>query len=315
MKGRTPKDKAIAVLGYGSQGRATALNLRDSGYDVVIGLRSNSPSRKAARRDGFKQIHTVRKAVRLAQCACFAFPDHLHGRVCERDISGSLNDGATLLFLHGFSVHFGFVVPPERTDVIMIAPHAPGVAVREQFLGDRSLSAFYAIHQDHSGKALKTVLSLANGMGFRKDKLIRTSFEIETVGDLFGEQAVLCGGMAELVQNGFEVLVEKGLPAENAYLEVAYQLDLIIQLIKQHGIAGMYRRISVAARYGSVLSGRKIIDKSVKKRMVELFDFIASGKFARMLNRLDKSDIAALRKTIDSRVDKAFERAARKYAR
>lgn len=305
----------MAVLGYGSQGKAVAQNLRDSGYQVIVGLKSRSRSSRLARRDGFRKVLTVSEAVGAANIICFALPDHLHQRIYKKDIEKYLEPGSTLWFLHGFSIHFGFVKPPPRCDVIMIAPHGPGIAVRDKFLGDRSLSAFYAIHQDYSGAAKRNILALSSAMGFKRSRLVKTSFEDEAVGDLFGEQAVLCGGLSELIVNGFEVLVEKGLRPENAYLEVAYQLDLIIDLIKTYGIEGMFDRISVTARYGSVTSGRKVIDQSVKKRMLKLYDEIESGKFARTLNRLEPADIVKLRRKIRRRVPGSFERAARKYSR
>ncbi len=309
------KNGVVAVLGYGSQGKAIAANLRDSGYQVVIGLKSRSRSRVRARRDGFRQIHTAREATKLAKYICVALPDHLHARIYKQDIERNLNPGATLIFLHGFSVHFGFVLPPERCDVIMIAPHAPGLAVREKYQSDRSLSAFWAVHQDYTGRSTRTAHALAAAMGFKRNRLVKTTFADEAVGDLFGEQAVLCGGLSELILNGFEVLVERGLPAENAYLEVAYQLDLIINLIKQYGIEGMFERISVTARYGSTLAGKRIIDRSVKKRMERLYEDIQSGKFARKLNRLNPQDIQALRKLIKGRTSRPFEKAAKKYSK
>jgi ketol-acid reductoisomerase len=314
LQGKT-KNGLTAVLGYGSQGKAIAHNLRDSGYRVIIGLRQRSRSREKARRDGFRAVYTVKEAAKKAACICFALPDHLQGRIFSSDIEKNLEEGRTLLFLHGFSVHFGFVLPPERCDVIMVAPHAPGLAVREMYLTDRSLSAFYAVYQNYTGTARKTALALASAMGFKRTRLVPTTFEDEAVGDLFGEQAVLCGGLSELILNGFEVLVEKGLSPENAYLEVAYQLDRIIYLIKQYGMEGMYDRISATARYGSTLSGQRIIDRSVRKRMESLYEDIKSGKFAHRLDSLKPSDMKNLRQQIKRRIPRSFEKAARKYAK
>ncbi|MFQ6008045.1 MAG: ketol-acid reductoisomerase, partial [Candidatus Zixiibacteriota bacterium] len=270
MKKEKATQKKVAVLGYGSQGRAIALNLRDSGWNVIVGLRKGSKSRNMVHRDKFRQIYTISQAAAQADIVCFAFPDHLHGRVFNKEIAKNLTPKSTLWFLHGMSVHFKFVVPPDESDVILIAPHAPGVAVRENFLKKRPFTAFYAIFQDKSGAAGKTAFELAQAIGLPKRNLIPTTFEAEAIGDLFGEQVVLCGGLAALIKNGFEVLVENGIPPENAYLEVAYQLDLIIDLIKKHGIEGMFKRISVAARFGSLLSGPKIIDGSVKRRMKKI---------------------------------------------
>ena len=314
MRRKNLHSKTIAILGYGSQGRAIALNLRDSGCDVVMGLPSRSGSRRIAQKDGFIQIHTVLRAVAKSDIVCFAFPDHLHGRVYKKDVEKYLSSNSTLWFLHGMSIHFRFIVPPEDCDVILIAPHAPGAAVREKYLSKSSFSAFYAVHQDSSGRALKTTFELARAVGIAKKGFAPTSFEAEAVGDLFGEQAVLCGGMAALIKNGFEVLVENGIPPENAYLEVAYQLDLIIDLIKQYGIEGMFKRISVAARYGSLLSGPKIIDKSVKERMSKIYREIQSGQFPRKLNWLKSADILRINKELKSLTSPLLEKAARKFS-
>ena len=314
MKKAASKDMKIAMLGYGSQGKALALNLRDSGFDVIIGLKSGSPSRRRARKDGFSRISTFAKATRAADCVCFAFPDHLHGRVYAKDIRENVRPGSALWFLHGLSIHFQFVQPPAESDVILIAPHAPGIAVREKFLADKSISAFYAIYQNRTGQAKKLAMALAEASGFARKRLIATSFEDEALGDLFGEQAVLCGGLAALIKNGFEVLVANGLPAEHAYLEVAYQLDLIVQLLKQHGIEGMLKRISVAARFGSVKSGQKIIDRTVRKSMDQVYSEIASGRFPKQLNRLTPKEIAKLDGQLSKLTHPDLERAARKFA-
>lgn len=303
----------IAVLGYGSQGRAIALNLSDSGYPVIIGLKKGSASRRVARSDGFREIDSIADVVPRADWIVVALPDHLHGRIFQKDILPHLRPGATLIFLHGFSVHFGFVKPPVDCDVVLVAPHAPGMAVREKYLGERSLSAFYAVHQNHSRRARKSALAVAQAVGIEKSRLVKTTFEHEAVGDLFGEQAVLCGGLASLIQNGFEVLVEKGIPPENAYLEVAYQLDLIVDLIKKYGIEGMYRRISVAARYGSQVAGEKVVGKPVKKRMERLYREIASGRFAAKLNRLNDKEILSLSKRLHRQINPAFEKAGKKH--
>lgn len=304
---------AIAVLGYGSQGRAFALNLRDSGYDVMVGLRPRSANRSRAKGDGLKQVTTLPKAVRQADCVCFAFPDFRHGQVYRESIEPFIKSGVTLLFLQGMSIHFGYVVPPPDADVILIAPHAPGAAVRERFQTDRSISAFYAIRQDSSKRALNTTLELAQAVGFKKKRLMKTTFEHEAVGDLFGEQVVLCGGLAALIKNGFEVLVENGLPPENAYLEVAYQLDLIVDLIKKYGVEGMLNRISVTARYGSIEAGPKIVNESTRNRMRQVFRRIQSGKFTERLNRLTDNEIEKLAESLKTLSNPELEKAARKF--
>lgn len=314
MKLKLLKNRTIALLGYGSQGRAIGLNLKDSGCNLIIGLPANSKSKKIAKKDKFRNIVTVSKAVSEADIICFAFPDHLHGRVYKKDISPYLKNGCCLWFLHGLSVHFQFVKPPRQSDVIMIAPHGPGVAVREKYLSDRSISAFYSVNQNFSKKAKELIIELAEAVGFAKKKLIKTSFKDEAIGDLFGEQAILCGGMASLIKAGFDILKKNSHSSDSAYLEVAYQLDLIIDLIKKFGIEGMYSRISVAARYGSYLNGQKIIDRSVKKRMELIYQEIASGKFPRKLNSLTSSDIKSLNKKVSSLSSKAFEKSAKKFS-
>ncbi len=290
-----------------------AQNLRDSGYDVVVGLRSGSSSRALAKKDGMSDITTIPQAVKQSDVVCFAFPDHCHGKVYRRSIAKNLSPYHTLWFLQGMSIHFRFVVPSPNHDVILIAPHAPGVAVREKYLTGEPFSAFSAVHQNPSGKAKRTVRELAEAIGIPHDKLIPTTFAREAIGDLFGEQAVLCGGLAGLIKNGFDVLVESGIPPENAYLEVAYQLDLIVELIKRYGIEGMFRRISVTARYGSIRAAEKIFTADVKQRMKELLEEITSGTFSEKLSRLTEGDIASLDKAIKKLSSPAFEKAARKH--
>lgn len=307
--------RPVGIIGFGSQGRALALNLRASGCDVSVGLRPDSASVALARNEGLTAILPVPDMVAACEIICFAFPDHLHGRVYRADIRDNLKPGATLLFLHGLSVHFGAVEPPEDTDVILLAPHGPGVAVRAAYeRGDKSMSAFEAVFQDHTGRARDTLHALADAIGFDRSRLFSTTFQQEAVGDMFGEQAVLCGGLAALIKNGWEVLVENGLSPDNAYLEVAYQLDLIIDLIKQHGIEGMFRRISFTARYGSLETGPALIDASVKDRMRDTLERIQSGEFVKRLEKLSPEDMAAADRALKNLTDPRFEAAARKFA-
>lgn len=307
------KNKKIAVLGYGSQGRAVALNLRDSGCDIVIGLPSKSKSRKFAKSDNFV-VTTTPKAVKTADILIFALPDHLQGRIYNDEIEPNLKPNTTFVFLHGFAIHFQFIKPPKNCDILLIAPHAPGIALREKYLTDKSVSAFQAIENEKkSSKQL--LIALAEAIGIQKNKLIENTFKNEAVGDLFGEQAVLCGGLSELILNGYNTLTENGLPSDNAYLEVCYQLDLIIKLIKEHGIIGMYERISVAAKYGSVKNGNKIIDSSVKANMQAVYNEIASGKFAEELNSLDENDIQKLSHALKKMSSDSFEQAAKKFSK
>lgn len=305
----------VAVIGYGSQGRAIARNLTDSGFSVVVGLRRRSKSAVVARQDGVKAVRSIAEAVQAGDIIVFAFPDHLHGRVYSTSIAPSLRRGVTLWFLHGMSVHFGFVTPPSDADVILIAPHAPGLAVREKFLAGESISAFLAVHANRSRRARSTAKALAAAIGIAESRLVGTSFEAEAVGDLFGEQAVLCGGLASLIKAGFETLVEAGIKPDHAYLEVAYQLDLIIDLIKRYGIEGMFARISVAARYGSAKAGPALITDETKKRMGRLLADIQSGRFPKKLNALEATDISRLRQSLNGLTDQRLEKAARKFAK
>lgn len=315
MMQRKTKNTSVTILGYGSQGRAIALNLRDSGYDVVIGLKSRSKSKIKAKADKFTKIMTTPMAVKKSKVIFIALPDHLQGKIFKHEIKANLNPKSSLIFLHGFSIHFGFIKPPKNCNIILLAPHAPGIALREKYLSDKSISAFGAIYQDHTKSSLKILREIAKGIGFNKNNLIMTTFSDEAVGDIFGEQAVLCGGLSGLVMGGFNMLIKKGFSPENAYLEVAYQLDLIIDLIKKYGIKGMYDRISVTARFGSIHAGRKIIDKSTLKRMELIYKEIESGKFARKLNSLNENKINTLKDKINKITNPEFEKAVKKFSK
>ena len=307
-----------AILGYGSQGSALAKNLRDSGCLAIVGLPVGSKSRRRAKADGFTDILSVSKAAASATALVFAFPDHLHERVFKKDIAPNLKSSQALIFLHGMSVHFKLVRPPANVDVMMLAPHGPGLAVREKFISGKSdMSCFWAIDQDFSGKAKTRLFAFARAAGFKTGKktALETTFGAEAIGDLFGEQAVLCGGLTELINAGFTTLTGSGLSADSAYLEVCYQLDLIVDLIKRFGIEGMYNRISVAAAYGSAKTGAKIINGSVKKRMKTALKEIESGRFARELSALTDKDISKLRKTLTGMSSEKFEKAARKFGK
>lgn len=315
MANKRKKKKTVAVIGYGSQGRALALNLRDSGWPVIVGLRPSSRSRTLARREGMTDIRTIAAAAGAASIIIMAVPDHVQKTIYNRSIKKKLRRGQTLLFLHGLTIHFGQIEPPSKCDVVMLAPHAPGKAVREKYLTDQTVSAFYAISNNRSGHARQIIFQIAGGIGIAKDRLFKTSFEHEAIGDLFGEQAVLCGGLAGLVKTGFEVLVKKGIPAEYAYLEVAYQLDLIVALIKQHGLEGMLKRVSVAARMGATEAAPFLIDDSVRARMETLAGGVISGDFATRLSQMSESDIKRLNRRVKSLTNPAFEKAARKFSR
>ncbi len=274
------KGKTCAVLGFGSQGHAHALNLKDSGVKVIIGLYPGSKSRAVAKEKGFEVFDTA-EAVKRADVIFVGLPDTKQAAAFEKDIKPNLTKGKTLLFSHGFSIHFKTIVPPADVDVIMVAPKGPGHIVRRQFTEGKGVPALIAIYQNPSKKAKKVALAWAKGVGGTRGGVIETSFKEETETDLFGEQTVLCGGASALVQAGFEVLVEAGYSPEMAYFECLHELKLIVDLMNESGIAGMRFSISETAKWGDVLVGPKIIDKGVKQRMKAALKDIQTGKFAK----------------------------------
>ena len=274
------KNKTVAVLGFGSQGHAHALNLKESGVKVIIGLYPGSKSRKVAEEKGFK-VYDTGEAVKLADVIFVAIPDTKQPTAYEKDIKPNLAKGKTLLFSQGFSIHFKTIVPPKNVDVIMVAPKGPGHIVRRQFLEGKGVPSLIAIYQNPSKNAKKVALAWAKGIGGTRGGVIETSFKEETETDLFGEQTVLCGGASALVQAGFEVLTEAGYSPEMAYFECLHELKLIVDLMNEAGIAGMRFSISETAKWGDVSVGPKIIDKSVKQRMKAALKDIQTGKFAK----------------------------------
>jgi ketol-acid reductoisomerase len=274
------KGMPIAIIGYGSQGRAQALNLKDSGLRVIVGLPKKSKSVKAARRDGF-EVYPTDQAAKIGQIISVLAPDHLHKKIYNDHLKRNLSAGKTLLFACGFSIYFKLVLPPKDADVVMVAPHAPGEVMRNFFLEKKGVPCFVAVQQDYTGKAKEKTLAYAKAIGCTKAGAIQTTFRDEAIGDLFGEQTVLCGGLTELLKAGFEVLVESGLSPANAYLECVHQLDFIVNTIKSYGIAGMFDRISKTAEYGSYLAGRRVIDDRVKNEMKKILKEIEDGSFAR----------------------------------
>jgi ketol-acid reductoisomerase len=273
------KGKTCAVLGFGSQGHAHALNLKDSGVKVIIGLYPGSKSRAVAEEKGFPVFDTA-EAVKRADVIFVAIPDTKQADVYEKDIAPNLTKGKTLLFSHGFSIHYKTIVPPKDVNVILVAPKGPGHIVRRQFTEGKGVPALIAIYQ--GGKQAKQIaLAWAKGVGGTRAGVLETDFKEETETDLFGEQTVLCGGTAALVQAGFETLVEAGYSPEMAYFECLHELKLIVDLMNEAGIAGMRFSISETAKWGDVSVGPKIIDASVKKRMQKALKDIQSGKFAK----------------------------------
>src|SRR3954466_5546 len=274
------KNKTLAVLGFGSQGHAHALNLKESGMNVIIGLYEGSKSIPVAKEKGFEVVTTA-EAVRRADVIFVALPDTKQPACFEKDIAPNLSKGKTLLFSHGFAIHFKTIVPPKDVNVILVAPKGPGHIVRRQFTEGKGVPALIAVYQNPSKQAKKVALAWAKGVGGTRAGVIETTFKEETETDLFGEQTVLCGGLSALVVAGYEVLVEAGYQPEMAYFECLHELKLIVDLMNEAGIAGMRFSISETAKGGDVRVGRKFVDASVKKRMQAALKDIQTGKFAR----------------------------------
>ena len=274
------KGKTLAVLGFGSQGHAHALNLKESGAKVIIGLYPKSKSREVAKKYGFEVFDTA-EAVRRADVIMVAIPDTKQPSVYKKDIAPNLTAGKTLIFSHGFSIHFQTIVPPKNVNVIMVAPKGPGHIVRRQFTEGKGVPSLIAVYQNPGKDAKKIALAWAKGIGGTRGGVLETTFKEETETDLFGEQTVLCGGCSALVQAGFETLVEAGYAPEMAYFECLHELKLIVDLMNESGIADMRFSISETAKWGDVTVGPKIIDASVKKRMKAALKDIQNGKFAR----------------------------------
>lgn len=270
----------IAVIGYGSQGRAHALNLKDSGLDVIVGLRKDGPSWQKAIEDGFA-VAEPSAAVAEADLVAVLTPDMVQPELYRTAIEPNIKPGATLLFAHGFNVHFGQIKPRADIDVVLVAPKGPGALVRREFEIGRGVPCLFAVYQDTTGHAEERAKAYAAGLGGARALLIRTDFKEETETDLFGEQAVLCGGASELVIKGFETLVEAGYQPEIAYYEVLHELKLIVDLFYEGGISRMLEFISETAQYGDYVSGPRIVDDATKARMKAVLTDIQDGTFAR----------------------------------
>ena len=280
--------KTIAIVGYGSQGHAHAKNLSDSGCNVIIGLYEGSKSWKKAEEDGFK-VFTAAEAAKQADIIMILINDEKQAALYKEAIEPNLEAGNMLMFAHGFNIHFGTIVPPADVDVTMIAPKAPGHTVRSEYLEGKGTPCLVAVEQDASGKALDMALAYALGIGGARAGVLETTFRVETETDLFGEQAVLCGGVTALMQAGFETLVEAGYDPRNAYFECVHEMKLIVDLIYQSGFAGMRYSISNTAEYGDYITGPKIITDETKKAMKQILADIQDGTFAKEF-LLDMSD-------------------------
>ncbi len=272
--------KTVAIIGYGSQGHAHGLNLKESGIDVIIGLYEGSKSKEKAEAQGLKVMNTA-DAVKAADVVMILTNDELQAKVYKEDIEPNLKDGDMLMFAHGFNIHFGLIVPPAGVDVTMIAPKAPGHTVRSEYLEGKGTPCLVAVYQDATGKALDKALAYAAGLGGARAGVLETTFREETETDLFGEQAVLCGGVTALMQAGFETLVDAGYDPRSAYFECVHEMKLIVDLIYQSGFKGMRYSVSNTAEYGDYITGPKIITDETKKVMKEVLADIQSGKFAK----------------------------------
>jgi ketol-acid reductoisomerase len=274
------KDKTLAVLGFGSQGHAHALNLKDNGLRVIIGLYDGSQSIPLAQERGFEVLPTA-EAVKRADVIFVALPDTKQPAAYQKEMAPNLARGKTLLFSHGFSIHFKTIVPPPEVDVILVAPKGPGHIVRRQFTEGKGVPSLIAVYQDPSRRSKATALAWAKGIGATRAGVLETTFKEETETDLFGEQTVLCGGLTALALAGYETLVEAGYQPEMAYFECLHELKLIVDLMNEAGISGMRFSISETAKWGDVTVGPKIIDAGVKKRMKAALKEVQSGKFAK----------------------------------
>ena len=280
--------KTIAVIGYGSQGHAHALNAKESGCDVIIGLYEGSKSWAKAEAQGFK-VYTAAEAAKRADIIMILINDELQADLYKKDIEPNLEAGNMLMFAHGFNIHFGCIVPPKDVDVTMIAPKGPGHTVRSEYQAGKGVPCLVAVHQDATGKALEKALAYALAIGGARAGVLETTFRTETETDLFGEQAVLCGGVTALMQAGFETLVEAGYDPRNAYFECIHEMKLIVDLIYQSGFAGMRYSVSNTAEYGDYITGPKIITEDTKKAMKKVLKDIQDGTFAKDF-LLDMSD-------------------------
>ncbi len=292
--------KKIAIIGYGSQGHAHALNLKDSGCDVIVGLYEGSKSKEKAESQGLT-VYPVGEAVKMADIIMILIPDELQASMYKEDIAPNLEAGNMLMFAHGFNIHFNQIVPPADIDVTMIAPKAPGHTVRSEYQAGKGTPMLVAVYQDATGRALDLALAYGAGMGGARAGILETTFRTETETDLFGEQAVLCGGVCALMQAGFETLTEAGYDPRNAYFECIHEMKLIVDLIYQSGFAGMRYSISNTAEYGDYITGPKIITEETKKTMKQILKNIQDGTFAKdflldMSSAGGKAHFNALRK-------------------
>ncbi|SHI80648.1 ketol-acid reductoisomerase [Desulfofundulus thermosubterraneus] len=290
--------KTIAVIGYGSQGHAQAQNLKDSGLNVIVGLHEASRSREKAKADGF-EVYTPAEAAARADIIQVLVPDEVQPRLYTEDIAPHMTAGKTLMFSHGFNIHYGQIVPPEEVDVIMVAPKGPGHIVRRMYTEGKGVPCLVAVHQNASGRARELALAYAKGIGGTRAGVFETTFREETETDLFGEQAVLCGGVSELIKAGFDTLVEAGYAPEMAYFECLHELKLIVDLIYEGGLSWMRYSISNTAEYGDYMVGKRIITEETRREMKRVLQEIQSGQFAKqwiLENQANRPMFSAMRR-------------------
>ena len=273
------KNQTVAVIGYGIQGRAQASNMKDSGLNVVVGLRKGGKTWKQAEADGHR-VMEVAEACKAADIIHILIPDMEQADTYTKEIAKHVTGGKALCFSHGAAIHWKWIVPPKNVDVIMVAPKGPGQRVRELYQGGFGTPSLVAVYQDHTGKAWDRVLALAKGIGSTRPGVLQTTFKEEVETDWFGEQVDLCGGAHAMIMSAFETLVEAGYQPEVAYFECLHELKLIVDLVQKYGITGMYNRVSETARYGGLTRGPRVVDKEAKKKMKEVLKEIQSGEFA-----------------------------------
>ncbi len=299
--------KTVAVIGYGSQGRAQSRNLKDSGVKVLVGLRKGGKSWELAKSEGM-EVATIEEAAEVGDVIQILIPDQMQQEVYENSIKRYLKEGKALGFSHGFNIHYHQIIPPDGVDVFMVAPKGPGPLVRRMYEEGKGVPSLLAIYKDYSGKAKDIALSYAKGIGSLRAGVIETTFKEETETDLFGEQAVLCGGVNELIKYGFEVLIEAGYQPEIAYFECLNELKLIVDLIYEGGIINMWRGVSDTAKYGGLTVGPKIITKEVKELMKKALERVQNGEFAREWVLENKSGQVVLKASIEAAENHPIEK-------
>ncbi|MEM3465943.1 MAG: ketol-acid reductoisomerase [Candidatus Jordarchaeales archaeon] len=305
------KNKTVAVIGYGSQGEAQAKNIRDSGVKTIIGLRREGASWKRASEDGF-EVYEIGEAVKRSSIILMLIPDPAQPAVYRDHVEPNVSKGSTLVFAHAFNIHYRQIVPSPWLDVVLVAPKAPGPALRDAYVRGTGVPGLIAVHQDYTGNASRTVRELAKAVGLSRIGLIETSFKEEVETDLFGEQAVLCGGVSSLIKSGFEILVEAGYQPEVAYFEVLNELKLIVDLIWSKGLSGMWQAVSDTAKYGGLTRGPILIDEDVKRKMRKLLEDVQTGVFAREWILENSSNQVVLKTLVERERNHLIETVGRK---